>query len=334
MLPGSCCSFGAAGRASETSVGAFDVDDAGRAARRIALDPGLVPAVEAHGFDRLAVHIGAAARELELHRIVRRDAVELLAREVLLVVGELIGREAAERVDPFAGARARGLGADHLERLAARGDAIEPQFLQPDLALFHQVRVVVDQPGHDGFAGEVDAARVGSGETRDVGGGADGDDAIASDGDGLRDREAVVDGDDLAVGQDDIGRSLLRLADGGRGREHKQRGDTRLPNRMVHGRLHLLEVSREFRARCGAARVCLMPAIRGRPIPTAWGPMPSTHQSAPADQRASDWPQMAFFVFNSSFARIFECARCVLIRIETMGCSTLIATMTSPVAGT
>ena len=31
-------------------------------------------------------------------------------------------------------------------------DAVETEFLGPDHALFHEVRVVVDQPGHDGFA--------------------------------------------------------------------------------------------------------------------------------------------------------------------------------------
>ena len=42
--------------------------------------------------------------------------------------------------------------------------------------------------------------------------GPDGDDPIAADGDGLRNREALVDGDDLAVRQDDIRRRLLSWA--------------------------------------------------------------------------------------------------------------------------
>jgi hypothetical protein len=99
------------------------------------------------------------------------------------------------------------------------------------------VRVVVDQAGDDGLAGEIDAARVGPGETIDVRGAADGDDAIASDGDRLRDREAVVDGDDLTVGENDVGGRLLRVNRRGRGCKHKQRGNTRSQDRTIHGTL-------------------------------------------------------------------------------------------------
>ncbi len=84
-------------------AGTLDGDNPGRPALGVALDPRIGLLVEAHRLDGLAVHIGAAPRELQLHRIVRRDLIELFAGKVLLVVGELIGREAAERIDPLAG---------------------------------------------------------------------------------------------------------------------------------------------------------------------------------------------------------------------------------------
>src|SRR6185503_12378589 len=44
---------------------------------------------------------------------------------------------------------------------------------------------------------------------------ANSDDAVAADGDGLRNREFLVDGDDFAVGKDDVGDRLLGEAWGG-----------------------------------------------------------------------------------------------------------------------
>jgi len=66
------------------------------------------------------------------------------------------------------------------------------------------VRVVVDEPGHHGPAPQVDAPRVRACQPRDVLIGADRDDAVAPNGHGLRDRELVVNGDDLSVRQDRV----------------------------------------------------------------------------------------------------------------------------------
>ena len=133
-----------------------------------------------------------------------RHLVELLARERLLVVRELIGRPAAEVEHPLAGPGRLGLGADQLERLLARVDAVEAQLERPVGALLLEVRVVVDHPGNHRPAAQVDAPRVRTRQPRDVLVGADRDDAVAAHGHGLRDRELVVNGDDLSVRQDRV----------------------------------------------------------------------------------------------------------------------------------
>ena len=58
------------------------------------------------------------------------------------------------------GARRLGLGADHLERLLARVDAVEAQLERPVGALLLEVRVVVDDSGNHRPAAQVDALRV------------------------------------------------------------------------------------------------------------------------------------------------------------------------------
>ncbi len=122
---------------------------------------------------------------LQHHRIVGRDAVELLEREAARLVGELLLRPAAEHHDPFAGGRrAHPLG-QHLERLLPRGDAVEAQLVV--LGGAHPMGVVVDQARDDGAAGEVDHPRLRSLERFDLGRRADLDDAAAADGERLRD---------------------------------------------------------------------------------------------------------------------------------------------------
>ena len=69
--------------------------------------------------------------------------------------------------------------------------------------------MVVDHPGNDGPAAQVDAPRVRARQPRDVLIGADRDDAIATDRDRLCDRELIVNGDDLPVRQDRVGSRLL-----------------------------------------------------------------------------------------------------------------------------
>jgi hypothetical protein len=70
---------------------------------------------------------------------------------------------------------------------------------RPRRACAEQVHVVVDKSWYDGAATQIDAPRVGGGRLRDLLVCADGDNAVASDGDRLRDRELLIDGDDLAL---------------------------------------------------------------------------------------------------------------------------------------
>ena len=82
----------------------------------------------------------------------------------------------------------------------------------------HEMRVVVDQPWDHGATIEIHDAGRRPFELLDIGGAADRDDALALDRKRLGDREAVVDGDDLAVEEHGVRRRLRRrgVAPGGR----------------------------------------------------------------------------------------------------------------------
>ena len=96
---------------------------------------------------------------LQHHRIVGRDAVELVEREAARLVGELLLRPAAENHDPFAGGRRACPLGKHLERLLPRGHAVEAQLVV--LGGAHPMGMIVDQAGDDGAAGEIDDPRRG-----------------------------------------------------------------------------------------------------------------------------------------------------------------------------
>ena len=134
--------------------------------------------------------------------MIGHDAIELFAREWLRIVRELLDRPAAQVVDPLA--RRDGLrpGAQFVERLFARAHSIPTHLVLPRRPVPQQVHVVVDQPGDDGAAAQIDPPRVRTGEPADVLVRADRHDPIGADRHRLRDREAIVDGDDLAIRQD------------------------------------------------------------------------------------------------------------------------------------
>src|SRR4029450_2966797 len=67
------------------------------------------------------------------------------------------------------------------------------------------VGMAIDEPGNDGLASEVDGACRKRGERRHGGVRTDGQDAVAGNGDGLRDRKGPIDGDDLAVAEHEVG---------------------------------------------------------------------------------------------------------------------------------
>ena len=182
--------------------------DAGRRAVRVLLDAAAARigrrGVDACGFERRAVEIALVVYRLQHDRVGRGDAVELVERKSAGIVGKLLLGPATERHDPFAqrcGARARG---EYFKRPFARGDAVQPQLVV--LGRTDEMGVVVDEPRDHGLFLEVDHFRAAALELEHVGVVAHCDDALPPDRKPLCDRETVVDGDDLAVHQDGVGR--------------------------------------------------------------------------------------------------------------------------------
>jgi len=92
-----------------------------------------------------------------------------------------------------------------LERLLARIDAVEPELERPVRALFLEVRVIVDEPGHDGAAAQVDAARGRTRQAIHLLVGADRHDPVATDGHRL----AMADGEVGKIGDLLASRKIL-----------------------------------------------------------------------------------------------------------------------------
>ena len=198
------------------------LDEVGRIGRAC-LDP--------EGLEPAAVQEDLVVRLLKCHGIVRSDAIELLARKRLRIVGELRRRPAADVEDPLP--RSHGLrpGLEHLDRLLARFDAVKTQLQLPRRAGAKQVHVIVDKAGNDRPAAQIDSPGVRSGHLTDGLVRADRDDAIAFDGDRLRDGEALVDGDDLAVRENQV--CLIGLRARERNRTDKQDTNTSKPQRLL-----------------------------------------------------------------------------------------------------
>src|SRR3954463_6473451 len=81
--------------------------------------------------------------------------------------------------------------------------------------------VRIDQPRENGLAGEVDHLRVVTLDGEHVGVCADAEDLAVFDRDGRRDGETLVDGDDLAVMEDEVSRGSV----GGEERATSKKGD-------------------------------------------------------------------------------------------------------------
>ena len=63
------------------------------------------------------------------HRVIRRNAIEFIEREAARIVRELLLGPPAQRHDPFARARGSQARSEHTQRLLARRNAVEPQFV-------------------------------------------------------------------------------------------------------------------------------------------------------------------------------------------------------------
>jgi hypothetical protein len=198
---------------------------------------------------RHRVEIAVVIHRLQHHRIVGSDAVEFLQREAARFVGELFFGPAAENHDPFAGGGAAHPIGEHLERLLPRGHAVESQLVV--LGRANPMGMVVDQSRDDGAASEVDDPRLRTFERLDLGRGADLEDALAPDGERLRDGEAVVHGYDLAVDEHRVGGLCPRRR---RRREGSKRKPNDAPERWSHVE-SLSDVSRCWpRSRYGGAQ--------------------------------------------------------------------------------
>ena len=97
------------------------------------------------------------------------------------------------------------------EHPLARVHSVQAELEGPVRPFLLEVRVVIDETGNHGLAAQIDALRVRSRKPGDVLIRTDGDDAISADRDRLSDRETVIDGNDLSVGQDHVGIRLLRV---------------------------------------------------------------------------------------------------------------------------
>ena len=200
-------------------------DHAGRLAVRVPLDPaarwirGFF--VDARGLERRAVEEAVVIDRLDHDRIVRRDGVEFEARKTALHVGELLLRPAAQHGDPLAGLGALHALGQQFDCALPCGHAVEAQLVV--LGGAHPVRVIVDQAGYDGAPLQLDGACLRALVLFDLGVAADGDDALVADRQRLRDREAVVDGDDLAVDENGV-RGLRRSRCGARTKQGRWPG--------------------------------------------------------------------------------------------------------------
>ncbi len=112
--------------------------------------------VDAEHLQRAAVEERFAIRRLEEHRVIGRRLIQFLARERLPVVGKLFDRPAAERVDPLALGRRGRPRTQQVEGVLARLDAVQAHLVLPGGARPQQVHMVVDQPGRDRAAPQVD----------------------------------------------------------------------------------------------------------------------------------------------------------------------------------
>ena len=199
-------------------------DDAGRLSGRVAHDRALD---EVGGVGRARLDPerlqGAAVQEdlvvglLQRDRIVRRDAIQFLARERLPIVRELLMRPATDVEDPSARPFRLRAGAQHLDRLLARLDPVEAQL---QLARCSPARSrcmwLSISPGMTALPPQVDPSWCSAPRAGRSPGWCRPPRCGRPDRHRLRDREAIVDGDDLPVRQHQIGsragRRVLRGA--------------------------------------------------------------------------------------------------------------------------
>src|SRR5262245_31452323 len=93
----------------------------------------------------------------------------------------------ADRIDPLPRSRRLGSRPQHLDRLFARFDTVEPDFVGPRFASPHEIVLVIDQSRHNGPSSEINALRVICRQLRNLLSRADRCNAVTFDGYGLSD---------------------------------------------------------------------------------------------------------------------------------------------------
>ena len=135
--------------------------------------------------------------------IVRGDCVELLPRELALIVCELGRMPTPDSEDdvlgPVTGPQFLCFRGDTSERLGARAHAAQAHAVRPGRRVEDQMVVVVDKAGNQRSAVQVDDPGVRSRERPDIRRRADGGDPVPGDRHSLYDGEVFVDREDLTV---------------------------------------------------------------------------------------------------------------------------------------
>ena len=126
-----------------------------------------------------------------------------LARAAAL--DELLLGPAARDDDPLAGGRCLCTGADARHGFGQRAQADPTRLGLEGEASADGVDMRIDQAGDDGAAGKIDDARVRPGEPSHLGIDADGDNMRAAHRQRLRDSSRLIERDDLAARQDQVG---------------------------------------------------------------------------------------------------------------------------------
>ena len=128
-----------------------------------------------------------------------------------------------------------GLGDRHGRRLTSARHLEVPVglLLVEAVARARSMQLVADEPRHDRLALQIDALGIGPRQLLDIHIGANRNEPVLANGHGLGDLERVVDRDDLAVEQDDVGRRRLCLL-----RVHRQR--QRQPHRPTEQQSRVL----------------------------------------------------------------------------------------------
>ena len=157
--------------------------------------------VDAAELERQRVERGVGPGR-EQDGVLGRGLVELVAGRVALFLEP--GDEDLADDDPASGPDGLGPGADVIEHIRDRlhlGD----RMVELGHAGVGRVRVRIDQARQDHLAGEVDDRRLRAACLQHVLVGADADQTVALDGQGLGNREVAIDRDDLPVMEDQVG---------------------------------------------------------------------------------------------------------------------------------